>query len=79
MVSAPRTRHTSALLTSDFPFIPALAGLPGSEVSSLTSEMLGRLSLALLPRCWNWTFRRDFAIVERAPFFNKVSTTMAYR
>ena len=62
---AVKARRTSAMLTSGFPFIPALTGLPGSEGPSLTSDMLGRLSLALLPRCWNWTFRRDFAIVDQ--------------
>lgn len=52
---------TSSLLTSSFPCEPFLVGLPGSEVASLTSEMLGLLPL--VPRWLNWTLRRDLAIL----------------
>lgn len=58
-----KVRFTSSLLTSSFPCVPFLVGLPGSDVLSLTSDMLGLLpSLPLFPRWLNWTLRRDLAI-----------------
>lgn len=60
---AVKVRCTSSLLTSAWPSVLRLEGLPGSDPSSLMSIMLGLLPFAsLLPLCWNCTPRLDFAI-----------------